>query len=249
MPHRYKNDPIMEMICVFEFDPASPWDSAIPGILYEELKGRFPSRRQVRQFQTAIQTNGDQIEHTIVPISRLQFVGEDASSLVQVSTHSLSFNHLRPYPGWENVLPIAMDLFKTYRAVAGPLGVRTMGLRYINGVTLPGNPANLEDYFEFYPHMGSKMEQTYGAFVVGVNYGFEDLRDSLRVQMTNGRPPKPNTVSIRLELEYALVKAGSIGFDAVADWLGVAHERIETTFEGCLNDSLRELFDKDDAGA
>ena len=245
MARKYRKDPITEMLCVFEFDTASPWDAAIPGLIYERVRAKYPKRRQVQQFQTAIETKEGtaQIEHTIIPVSRLHFLREDERALIQVGAHSLSFNHLSPYPGWPNALPMALEALEAYKSVAGPIAVRGMAMRYDNDITLPGATVDLEDYFEFYPRIGKGMEQTYGAFVASVEYGFVNRRDLLRVQLNNGSRPAPDTVGVRLTLEYALAEAGAVGFHDVEGWLDAGHARIEHAFEGCITDKARGLFE------
>ena len=46
MGRRYKNPPIVEALCEFEFISSQPWDLTIPGLIYEKVKDEFPDKRQ-----------------------------------------------------------------------------------------------------------------------------------------------------------------------------------------------------------
>ena|SRR5215207_7513665 len=54
----YKDPPIIEALCEFQFVPSQPWDLTIPGLFYREVKSEFPKRRQFNPFQVSFQAEG-----------------------------------------------------------------------------------------------------------------------------------------------------------------------------------------------
>ncbi len=48
MGRKYANDPIIEVVCGIQFGADSDWDLAVPGLVYEHIKGKFPKRQQAR---------------------------------------------------------------------------------------------------------------------------------------------------------------------------------------------------------
>jgi uncharacterized protein (TIGR04255 family) len=123
MARRYKEPPVIEAICEFRFLPDPPWDLAIPGLLYSELRNDLPKRRQTSSLEaTTRPAEPDGIEQQWVRIEKLQLIQEDEKAIVQVSPYLLAVNRLRPYPGWEQFLPLVSKSLSAYKEVANPKG-------------------------------------------------------------------------------------------------------------------------------
>lgn len=247
MSRKYKNPPLIEAVCEFQFDPESEWDIAVPGLVYAELKETFPIREQVtNEIEVTMTASSEEgIQPQIFAVAdRIRFLREDKKALVQVGPHLLSINHLKPYPTWEEYLPLIQMAYGVYRDVAQPQGLARIGLRYINKIDIPVPRVNLEDYFQFYPHLGPELPQDISSFIAGVQFIY-DGRDVLRVQMVSVRPDRPDCISTILDLEYSLLPSQQIELDGVPEWLQVAHDRIEMAFEACLTDKLRVIFEEE----
>ncbi len=244
MARKYKNPPIIEALCEFQFTPSSPWDLAIPGLVYEKVQNDFPKRRQVRHVEVGLRTKGEAVEQELRTTDRVQFVRKDEKALIQVGQNLLAVNHLRPYQTWEAFLPLIRQGFDVYYETAKPTGIQRIGLRYINRIELPGPRVQLEDYFLFYPFLGTNLPQDHGAFIVGVDILYEDGRDGLRLQVTSANPEEAEALAFQLDLDYSLRQPTAIPFEATFNWIETAHSRVEEIFEGCINDKLRQRFDE-----
>ncbi len=245
MARRYKNSPIVEALCEFQFEPGLPWDLTIPGLVYEEISDEFPKKRQAKQLQVELSATVDEgITQKVAASDRMQFLREDEKALVQVGPNLLVINHLKPYPTWDKFLPLIKKGFEVYRRVVGPEGMRRIGLRYINRIEIAGQRVELEDYFDFRPFVGDKLPQDFGQFIVGIQVPYEDLRDVLRIQLASARVDIPDTVAIMLDLDYFMAQPGQVALDKVIDWVKVAHDRVEVAFEGCITDQLRQIFEE-----
>lgn len=244
MGRKYKNAPIIEALCEFQFSPTSPWDLAIPGLVYEKIQRDFPKRRQVKHLDVDVSAKSEGVEQEVRTTDRIQFLRHDEKALIQVSQNLLAVNHLRPYPTWEGFLPLIRKGFDAYYEVAKPVSIQRIGLRYINRIELPGPKVKLEDYLAFYAFLGPDLPQDHGPFIVGVDIPYENERDGLRLQMSSANSQKPGMLAILLDLDYSLRRPASIGFDATFGWIEIAHSRVEEVFEGCVTDTLRRQFDE-----
>jgi len=244
MGRRYKNPPIVEALCEFRFDPGSPWDLAIPGLVYEKVRNEFGKRRLVKAFEASISGGPEGIEQQMRTTDRMQFLREDEKALIQVDRNLLAVNHLKPYPTWQEFLPLIQQGFTAYREVASPKGAQRIGLRYINRIEFPGQRIELEDYLEFRPFVGPNLPQDFGPFIVGIQVPYEDSRDILRLQLASAAAQTPDIVAVMLDLDYFLAQPGQVALDNVFEWVEVAHGHVEKAFEACITERLRGMFEE-----
>jgi uncharacterized protein (TIGR04255 family) len=244
MGKKYRNPPIVEALCEFRFEPGVPWDMAIPGLVYEKVRDRFPKRRQVRAVEISVAAGPGGIEQQVVTTDRMQFLREDEKALIQVGPNLLAVNHLKPYPTWQEFLPLIRQGFDAYLEVANPKSIQRVGLRYINRIEIPGQRIQLEDYFEFRPFIGPNLPQDFGPFIVGIQVPYTDSRDMLRLQVANAAAETPDIVAIMLDLDYFLAQPGGVSKEQVFQWIEVAHSRVEEVFEACITDRLRQMFEE-----
>jgi len=240
MGRRYRNPPIIEALCEFRFEPDSPWDLAMPGLIYEKVREAFPERRQAKVFDVRIapETLG-QIRTT----DRMQFLDEDEKAIIQVGPHFLAINHLEPYPSWEEFLPLIEKGLEAYCDVADPKNIHRIGLRYINHIEFAKQRIDLEEYFEFHPFVGPNLPQEFGPFIVGIQIAY-DNSDTLKITLATAPTETPDTIAVALDLDYFLVKPGEVVLNNVFEWVNVAHDRIEGAFEACITNRLRQTFEE-----
>lgn len=247
---QYANPPLVEAVCEFRFDSASAWDPAVPGLLYNKVKGDFPIRRATQTFQGSVNLSPTGVQQRFVQADRAQFVTQDGRLMVQVGPHILAVNHLKPYSGWEHFLPRIQQALSAYREVAEPSGIIRMTLHYIDQFHLPathesGESVTLEHYLNFHPTMGS-IPGTMASFFMGVQLPSGDARDMLQMELITIDPPEGSTetlgVWLQLSTIFRLLRTDGFRFEDVPVWLEVAHARLGEVFEGCLTDNLRALF-------
>ena len=244
MGSKYKNPPIIEALCEFQFAPDSPWDLVKPGLVYEKVRDTFPKRRQARQLSVGISASREGVEQEVRTTDRVQFLREDEKALVQVGPHLLAVNHLKPYPSWQEFLPLIERGLRAYCDVVGPESIHRVGVRYINRFEVAGQRFELEDYVEFRPFVGPNLPKEHGPFIVGIQVPYEGSRDILKIQLTSARVETLDTAAMMLDLDYFLAKPGEIALDNVLEWVDAAHNRIEEAFEACITDRLRQMFEE-----
>ena len=242
MSGKYKTPPIIEAVCELRFSPDSPWDMAMPGLVYERVKEIFPIRRQKKVISVGASADERGLEQKFEISDRMQFWKEDQKALIQIGKNLLSINHLAPYPSWDEFFRLIKLSYEAYRKVVNPKNIHRIGLRYINRIEFSSSVLELSDYFEFYPYVGSKLPKDYSAFIVGIQVPYNNWRDVLKIQLTSGKVDKPNKIAIILDLDYFLIKPGEVKLEEALEWIESAHGHIEKNFEACIKDKLREIF-------
>jgi len=243
MGRKYKNPPIVEALCEFQFISEQPWDLTLPGLIYEKIKDEFPDKQQQDGISVQFLPTERGFEYKIEPGSpRVQFHRKDKSALIQVAPDLLVINQLKPYPTWNEFKPMILKNFQIYKEVARPKGFRRIGLRYINIVEFDKSPIELKDYFQFYPFIPEGLPQIHGSFVNRVEFPYEQGKERLILTLATVIPTKPNVLSILLDLDYVMAAPEYIPLDGVSDWLEKAHEEIEKAFEACITDEARKIF-------
>jgi hypothetical protein len=147
---RYKRSPIAEAVCEFQFRGSSEWDWTILGLVYQEIKSEFPQKRQEKAFEINIAPQEGKIEKSVGgSLSKMQFLREDGSAMVQVGPDLLAINVLPPYPGWETFEALIRRQFEIYCKIAHPVGFKRIGLRFINKIAFPTKEIETTEYFYY----------------------------------------------------------------------------------------------------
>jgi len=241
---KYKDAPIVEALCEFQFIPSQPWDITIPGLLYEKINGEFPVKQQQIGYGLSFQPKEGMLEQKVEMSQRMQFFRPDKSALVQVGLDLLTINNLKPYPTWEAFKPLILDNLIKYQEISKPKGFKRVGLRYINKIEFEKGPIELTDYFNFYPFIPSGLPQMHETFQVRVEIPYQEGRDRLLLTLASMIPGKPEILSLMLDLNYIMAIPERISIDQSSDWIENAHTAIENAFEACITDKTRTLFEE-----
>lgn len=243
MSRIYRRPPLVEALCEFQF-AGSDWDWTVPGLMYQEIKQAFPTKRQTQVVEFEVQTEGRQWSQQVKgSAERMQFFRADESALVQVGPHFLAVNHLQPYPHWPSFKPLILDNLDLYRRIANPSGFRRLGLRYVNRIDIPTTQLDLQEYFNFGPRLPAAMTSTpMDALLLRV--GLPHQADGGRLLLTLASAPdaEEGNAAFILDLDFIASAASALALDTAHDWIETAHDRIETAFEASISNRLRELF-------
>ncbi|PMQ01057.1 MAG: hypothetical protein CBR30_07760 [Dictyoglomus sp. NZ13-RE01] len=245
MGRRYKNPPVVEALCEFEFIPDREWDMTIPGLVYEKVRKEFPEKTQDMGIGIQLKPSEKGIEQIIEPTPpRLKFIKTDKTALIQIAPHIFVINQLKPYPNWEIFKKMILDNFNVYKEIANPKGLKRIGLRYINNFKF-SNSIELSDYFRYYPLIPEGLPKTYSTFLTRVEFPYEEGNENLILSFATVIPEKKEALSLVLDIDYAMITPEYISFDKLPIWLDKAHERIEHAFEESITQKLRETFEEE----
>ena len=244
MSRVYRKPPIIEALCEFHFVEEG-WDWTIPGLIYQELKDRFPQKRQAQVVEFEVQAEPPQFSQRMKGgPGRMQFLRADQSALVQVGPNLLAVNHLPPYPHWSEFKVLVFDALSIYERVARPKGFRRIGLRYINRIEIPDAMSDFPTYFNLGPHLPGEIAAPYDTILMRVGLQHETEQGELLLTFASAPDDNDLTSAFILDLDFVTTAAGELNMETARDWVEIAHGHIETAFEACLRDRLREIFEE-----
>jgi uncharacterized protein (TIGR04255 family) len=244
MSRVYRKPPIIEALCEFQFVEEG-WDWTIPGLIYQELKDRFPQKRQAQVVEFEVQAELPQFSQRMKGgPGRMQFLRADESALVQIGPNLLAVNHLPPYPHWSEFKVLVFDALSIYERVARPKGFRRIGLRYINRIEIPETAFDFSAYFNLGPHLPDEIAAPYGTILMRVGLQHETEQGQLLLTFASTPNNDAPTSAFILDLDFVTIAEGELTLETARDWVEGAHGHIETAFEACMTDRLRDIFEE-----
>lgn len=239
MWEKYKNSPIVEAFCGFQFNDEEnlSFDLVKFNAFYTKIKNDFPGYEKINMHPI---NNGD-----TMCIDGMQFSRNDNKNMLLKATPILlSINILQPYVGWEVFFPVIKDIFKKYYNVFKVKKITKIILGYLNEIHIKSKIVKIQDYFNFYPSIGSNLPQKNDMFSVELFIPYKKQNGILNIEL-NKIPHKREHVYL-LELNYSSTKRAfnKKNFDDVFNWIETAHTNIEDAFEGCITPKLRNIFNE-----
>jgi uncharacterized protein (TIGR04255 family) len=244
MPRIYDKPPVIEALCEFRFKSSQPWDWTIPGLVYEQIREQFPKKRQENVLEVAMQPGENKVLHQMkAGVARMQFLNEQENALVQVGPDLLAVNHLPPYPKWDAFKTLILEQLAVYRNIANPETLTRIGLRYINRVEIPAKRIELEEYFRTLPQVPEPIPQTFPSFVLHVDIAYENPSSALRFIFGSAPSEPPEKLTFMLDLDMFGIGENVPSMEQLANWIEVAHERIEAAFDASFTEKThKEIF-------
>lgn len=244
MPRRYGKPPITQAICEFQFVSDKVWDWTIPGLIYPKISGEFPIKQQEQAFELSLtpQVQRPPVQQFSTALSKMQFLKNDKSAIVQIGPDLLGINVQTPYPGWPNFLKLISEQLQIYLDTASPKGFKRIGVRYINNIQIKADTIETTKYFQYYPHLPETIEQRHGPFSMRVVHAYNDERDALVINFATIIPSEQS--SYILDLDYFLMQPAKVQLSDGLKWVDDAHAKVEEMFEACITDDLRAVFEE-----
>jgi len=244
MHRRYENPPVVEAICEFSFEPGQPWDGTLPGLIYNEIKEKFPKKQQQTGLGIGIQFAPPNPGLISTPVrremfSRLRFLSEDERTLVQIAPDLLTINKLKPYSSWNNLKPLILYTLEKYEKVARPKAIRHIGVRYINRIEIPVENVRVDDYIGALPTIPEQLPQEISAWMlrteIPVNEGL------LIIQSGTLREAGQHGIVVMLDLNFIIAEK-AFPTELAEKKIEVGHKNLGVAFEACISDAARALF-------
>ncbi len=236
---KYKKSPIIEALCEIHFSE-SQTDSTLPGLLYEQIKDKYPLKEQISQNSFEIQFEQSGISsQKILQTPMMRFFNQDKSELIQVANNLLTVNRLIPYEDYESFVESIKTAIKKYVDVAQPKFVERIGLRYINHIFIPETLVNSDDYFAYLP----RIREHY--FNIQLSLELKSFHDNHASFITIATIPNKNQGVFLLDIYDNLKKNQQIDLENIEQDLNESHENVERIFENVITDKTRELFEEE----
>lgn len=166
----FANPPIVEAVVDIECDFAADFNlKSIEESLKQAFLDSYPKARTqfLQEFSFAMKPGQTVDQSTRQALQAFQFLHDDSKQLVQARSTGYSFNRLAPYSSLDEYLPEVQRTWDLYRAVAKPIQIRAVQLRYINRILLPmpDGPLDLDDYFKSGPQLPEGSGLTFTGFL------------------------------------------------------------------------------------
>ena len=249
---RYKNPPIEEAICEFHFSPSQDWDFTIPGKLHTELSEEYTGKPQEQKVvEVGLETQGGKPPNLRYGegLAKVQLVTEDGKRMIGVGPDILSVHIMRPYQstahpgqsGWDEFYPRIQKAIEAYWKVSEPIGVKRIGIRYINKIVIPRIKARVENYLKCALQDVNGLPDQIFSFMSRTEYNYQD---NVRLVLLQGSiETPPNNVGFLLDLDVIWQNADPITRDDALTKVSELREREREAFETVITDKARELFD------
>jgi uncharacterized protein (TIGR04255 family) len=250
---QYRNPPIREALCEIRFAAASGWDLTVPGLIYSQIRGSYPSKPvSASVLQAGVNAEGQDAEPgpTIVirtDAPRVQFKSEDGLRIIAVGENVVSAHILAPYTAWEEFRQQIREAIDVYLATVQEAKVIRVGLRYINQIEIPTGIVELDDYFTSAPKPPPGLPQRLAAFITREEGIYEDAPVRL---ITTFATADAEDAKSRFTLDLDVVRewddASVFGeTDELISIIDDLRVRERQAFESLITDRSRELFDAD----
>lgn len=151
---KYPNPTIVEALCEIHFERSvgpEAFNISMPMDFYSAVRETFPQLVMAPDRVIELMSGGDgQSSFRQTLNQRLQFFADDRKSLIQLGEEGsvLTYNVLKPYPGWETLLATFEQHWKPMCAVIKPKAVKRIGLRYINRVDFVDSDNKLSSWLK-----------------------------------------------------------------------------------------------------
>jgi uncharacterized protein (TIGR04255 family) len=240
----FPNAPIVEAVVDLRATLPSGVTADTLAAIHDRIRADFPHRES--QFEIAAQVvfsggspaaSGQQRPHGF------RFLTEDRKWIFQARLDGFTVSHLTPYTNWENLRNRATNLWAEYLAVATPLSVERIGLRYINRIFIPlGAP--LSEYFTMEPHLGPGLPQNLLGF--GVQVALEDSEVPAIVLLQQRRdadlPTRPTEAPVVLDIDVFREWRLDPRSDEVWNLLDALRDLKNKMFFNATTEKAKEMF-------
>jgi len=243
--HRqYRQAPIAEAICEFQFAPGDESVAFPSAKLHEEIKQTYDGIPRavltlVGGFQGGVVAGGD-----LTSTERVQLPNEDQSRLVTVGQNLLSINILPPYAGWIDFQSRVHDVLPRFMRIAKPRGVTRIGLRYINRLLIPGDNISPAEFLNMPIRSPSGFPTSVESFLSRLEFTYGVAGERLVLTVSTLPQPAPGRTALLLDLDAISNSISApISADAALAKLSELKKRQHEAFEGIITDRSREVFD------
>src|SRR5215204_6392546 len=162
------------------------------------------------------------------------FLTSDELQIVQVRLDGFTFSRLAPYGRWETFREEAHRLWKLYRAVADPMAVTRVAIRYINQLNLPLPMDDFKDYLRTVPEVSPELPQGLSDYLMRLVIPQEDIGAVLLLNQALLPSPDASTASILLDIDLFRELEASIGEEELWTLLDQFRARKNQVFEACI---------------
>jgi uncharacterized protein (TIGR04255 family) len=151
-PHLPKA-PIAEAIIEFITSAQVEWnEQSVTVPLTERLPGFSAEAEHQSAFLVELSPGSAQSSFNAPQWNGIRYLSADGKRTARFLRDRLNFSQAAPYSDWSDFCQAALHLWKIYQEVANPEDIQRLGVRFINGFSIPHEGVDLDEYFREGPH-------------------------------------------------------------------------------------------------
>jgi uncharacterized protein (TIGR04255 family) len=241
-----KNAPITEAL--IDFRVASKKDLSVESFssLKSILSNKYPIIEERRGFETQLA-----IEKGASPKTSFKDLGihgyffktQDKLNIVQFRVDGFTFNKLRPYTSWEEILPEALRLWKIYRDVASPESVSRLAVRYINHISIPLPVKDFSEYLISPPIVPPELPQTIGGFLMRLVIHDQNMEIAANTTQALEKGLDQNSITIIFDIDAFKIGEFNPDSDEINNVLGMLRNFKNDIFFCSLTEKTVEAYE------
>lgn len=169
--------------------------------LGESLRNRFPKAEERRGGKISFQFAPSSPSPPVVEDLGLQGLllrTEDEKTAAQFRNDGFTLNRLRPYSSWEEIFPVAMELWLQYAAATRPQVATRLALRYINHFEMPSTVEDFDELLSAGPVIPAGLPQFVSSFLTRVTIHDPQTKAAAHISQTlevKGSAQRPTLLS------------------------------------------------------
>lgn len=172
-----------------------------------------------------------------------KFTSVNGKSIWQSRTDGFTFSQLAPYASWLPFRNEARRLWTQFRNGTQPQTINRLALRYINRIDVPSPSIDLKEYFRTSPEISPDLPQELTGYFMQLTLPQSDLGGEVLINQTIIPPPRPDMVSVVLDIDLFSDQNVPQSEEAIWDFFERLHVRKNEVFEACITDQTRRLFE------
>jgi uncharacterized protein (TIGR04255 family) len=235
----YRNSPIEEVVCEFEFPDVKKLDLGFSSRIFDAMHALYPMQPQMLAPDPA--TSGDHGHGAKVRLSTL-----DAKWQVRCGDSAVSIHGLRPYAGWETYYDRVHHALRAFLTVAAPKTIAQINLRYRNAFIIPIQSLAMADYFTLGATIPHGLPTRFISYANAFRAAYDDQpRTVLSLSFTASPPPHGAKSGVEVTLD---IMTSAIQLDEAAEIEMLLKKvsdlkvRAYDAFENVITDHTRKLL-------
>ncbi len=213
--------------------------------LRSALSHRYPDVEEHRLFRQKIELGADGKQHSREDrgLQGFFFRSEDHLDLAQFRIDGLTFNRLKPYTNWEDVLAKAREVWSLYCQIACPDVVTRIAVRYINHLKIERQISRISDYLTSPPPIPPEAPGSMSSFITKVVV--LDAEEGIAANVIQALEKDVESQFPTIILDIDVYKTRDFGSQDEEVWLtfGALRELKNRIFFGSVTETTVELFE------
>lgn len=213
-------------------------------VFQEDIKTSYPTKKE--RYSGAFQIKTGVAPEIITTSNRIDgflFHSQDGKKIVQARLDGFTFNKLKPYSNWEDFSGEAKYLWGHYLAIAKPINVVRLALRYINRIELPLPFGDFREYILTIPEIAPGVPNSLSGFFMQLAIPNPEINaDANIIETIERKTIDQGTISFILDIDVfrgIILESSSGQIWDVLDQLRLFKNQI---FLNSLTDKAKELF-------